>query len=173
MSLQGAARRKTLQDDARILERASLGIHQNTDLIDPATNFDSIPGLADLKETHKVFEDQREKKKILESQCQKKLTNKWWSVWLTQGVLAIVVTVAVVFLLYLISPPMTQEKGTDNLVSQKQSWKKVLVVAVFVFLLVLLLPEFIRVINRMLYQRKSTKLSHVSPTDAEEHSSFV
>lgn len=60
-------------------------------------------------------------------------------------------------LLYLFNPPITQLKRTDDLTSEKQAWWKVLAACFFVLLLVLLLPEFIRLANHMMNKRKSKK----------------
>ena len=126
-------------------------------LIDPVTNFRNIPGLVDLKQKDQIFEDQKEQKKILEKQCKKQEDKKWYQGWLAQGILAIVSSGLTVILLYVFNPPMTQQKRRDDYTSEKQSVLKVIAVCFFVFLLVLLLPECIRLVNSFFYKKKQNK----------------
>lgn len=126
----------------------------NNDIIDPITNFQSIPGLVDLKEKTQVFENQKEQKKILENQCKKQEVKKWYHFWITQGMLALVVAGITAILLYIFNPPMTQRKRKDEYTSEKQSFVKVLGICFLIFILVLVLPEIIRLINVLLNKKK-------------------
>lgn len=133
----------------------AFSIYQDTSLIDPATNFKNLPSLTDLKNSEKIFEEQNEQKKLLEQhQHEKQKDKKWYHFWLGQGILALVAAGITAVLLYVFNPPITQQKRRDELTSEKQNWVKVLAMCFFVFLLVLLLPEVIRLVNTMIQKKK-------------------
>jgi hypothetical protein len=134
-----------------------LPIYQDTSLIDPATNFNELPSLTDLKQSEKIFEEQNEQKKILEQHHQireQQKEKRWYHFWLGQGILALAAAGITAILLYVFNPPITQQKRRDELTSEKQNWVKVLAMCFFVFLLVLLLPEVIRLVKTMIQKKK-------------------
>lgn len=47
-------------------------------------------------------------------------------------------------LLYIVNPPISQKKTQDNMVSEGQDWKKVLLITLIVFFIVLFIPTFIK-----------------------------
>ncbi len=133
-------------------------IFQNdASLIDPVTNFQNIPGLVDLKRKEEVYTDQQQQKQILEKECKKQGEKKWYHAWLTQSILAIVGSGFTAVMLYIFNPPISQQKRRDEFTSEKQSVVKVLAMCFFVFLLILLLPEFIRLVSVLIYKKKQNK----------------
>jgi len=125
---------------------------KNEELLDPTINFNTIPSIPSLKKLNEVYQDQKEQKNILQKNFKKK--EKWYSKWLTQGILAIISSIIIALLLFIINPPITQKFNKDENISEKQDWKKVLIMCVIVFLLVLLLPEIIRLTNILIYKKK-------------------
>jgi hypothetical protein len=103
----------------------------------------------DYEKTQKVFDNNQEQQKL----CKKVETKKWYHILATQAIIALIPSGITVLLLYIFNPPMTQLKRTDDMTSEKQDWKKVLALTVFVFLITLLLPEVIRLIAMMIYKR--------------------
>lgn len=125
---------------------------KNEELLDPTLNFNAIPTIPSLKKLNEVYQDQKEQKNILQKNCNKK--EKWYYVWLTQGILAIISSIIIALILFITNPPISQKKNKDKSISEKQNWKKVLIICIIVFLLVLLLPEIIRLTNTLIYKIK-------------------
>lgn len=130
------------------------GLGGGDTLIDPALDVKSLPNIAELGQTQRILEEQSEKKEILQLQCKKAEDKKWYHIWLAQGILAIAAAGLVAILCYAVNPPITQKKRKDGYTSEKQDWKKVLLFTFFVFLIVLLLPEFIRLVTLLTHKKK-------------------
>jgi fatty acid desaturase len=65
----------------------------------------------------------------------------WRKVLLSQLGLAGISAAAAAALLYLVNPPITQFKRVDPATSEKQDWRKVLLVCFIVLILVFIMPE--------------------------------
>lgn len=65
----------------------------------------------------------------------------------TQLGIASISALITALILYIINPPLTQRKRTDDLTREKQDWRWVLITCFIVFILVFVMPEIFKILH--------------------------
>jgi hypothetical protein len=122
-------------------------------MIDPA-DIDGQIDFVTKRNQLKTKTGRESERKMLDQITAKKSPNALVLLSRSQIGLATMTTLFTIGLLYLINPPITQKKRTDDVAVRNQDWRRVLIVAAVVFVLTYGLPEIVYIITYFQNKRK-------------------
>lgn len=87
----------------------------------------------------------------------KEKTKKWYKVFLVQAVIALISSILAMVLIFVINPSFIQKKTSEPWAVGRPDLKLILITGVTVLILVLLIPEVIRLVTIMVQKQKYKK----------------
>lgn len=112
----------------------------NLQIQDPSSRYDPIPGLERIVKDKILYEEKKKKK---QDEKKKNFFDFFTKLYGTQIGLALLTSGISLGILYIVNPPLSQQKRRDRFSSEKQSWQIVLIICVIIFLIVLVGPEIV------------------------------